>query len=300
MSNVVSVEAPAKVNLHLGVGAVRPDGYHDVVTVLAAVDLCDEVRLSRAAGLSLECQTDLGLPVRDNLAWKAAERLAERFGREPEVAIEVEKLVPAGAGLGGGSSDAAAVLAGLATLWGLDRREPEVEAALVEVAATLGADVPFFLSGGTALFAGRGDRFVRRIEAPRLDIVLVKPDAPVATARAYGAFDRDPLAAAPADALIRACESGDVAAVARSLENNLEEAAVGLVSDVADALAWLRSTEGVLGAAVSGSGSAVFGICDNRDAARRAAEGARRRGWWSTATASRASGVRVRLDEEAS
>lgn len=300
MSATVVVEAPAKVNLHLGVGAVRPDGYHSVETVLQAVSLCDTLRLRSAAELRLTCWPDLAVPDRDNLAWKAAERLAERLGRAPGVAIELSKLVPAGAGLGGGSSDAAAVLTGLAALWEIDFANPAAEAAIAEIAAGLGADVPFFLTGGTALFWGRGDVVVRRLSAPRFDIVLVKPPDSVATAAAYAVFDRTPVAAAPPDALLSACEAQDPEAVARALANNLEAVACGLVPEVADALAWLRRTKGVLGATVSGSGSAVFGVCADRAVAERAAADAQRRGWWSAAVQSRDTGVAVRLDEEAS
>jgi 4-diphosphocytidyl-2-C-methyl-D-erythritol kinase len=294
----VVVEAPAKVNLHLGVGVLRADGYHSVETVLQTVTLTDTLRMRRAASLTLRSVPDIGVPDELNLAWKAAERMAERFGRAPDVEIELRKAIPSSAGLGGGSSDAAAVLAGLAALWQLELSDPDVRQAVHEVAARLGADVPFFLVGGTALFSGRGDMLVRRIRAPQLHIVFVKPSAPVATASAYAAFDAAPVPAASSEVLVEACERGDAVRVARALSNNLGVIAGRLVPEVADALAWVSVAEGVLGAAVCGSGSAVFGVCADAASARIAAEAAGARGWWSLAAESRSSGVTVRLDEE--
>ena len=311
------VEAPAKVNLHLGVGARRSDGFHEVETVLQAIDLRDTLTVRHADVPRFSSTTDLGIPNEDNLAWRAAMLLAERLGREPLVEIVLDKNIPVGAGLGGGSSDAAAVIAALAQLWDVvaveDGNDESAasggsviaaeayarEPVLAEVAELLGADVPFFLRGGTALFAGRGDDFVERIDAPVLDLAIVRPASPVNTAAAYAEYDRIPVPAVSPDALIAACEAHDVEAVARNLANNMERAASSLVPHVADALAWVRAAEGVLGATVAGSGSAVFGICLDTAAARETALAARKIGWWAEAARSRSCGVRVRSLEEA-
>ena len=146
--NSVRVQAPAKVNLFLGVGEVLADGYHAVTTVMHAIDLRDEVVLAPAGVLSLVCVPDVGVPAERNLAWRAATEMGSRFGRDPRVEITLTKHTPHGAGLGGGSSDAAAVIAGLAYLWGADRRDDRC----IGAARALGADVAFFLGED-----GRGD-----------------------------------------------------------------------------------------------------------------------------------------------
>ena len=281
--------APAKVNLYLGVGGLRRDGYHDVETVLHAIDLSDTVTLEPGSGVSLAADTPLGIPAEENLAHRAAVALADRVGRSPDVHIALEKRIPAGAGLGGASSDAAAVLAGLPILW-----DVEVGAeVLAEVAAGLGADVPFFLTGGTALYIGRGDVFERRVDAPALDIAVLNVDEPVSTALAYAEFDRlGPLAPPGARMTVEACESGLVAAVSAALFNNMTDAATSIVPRIADALAYCREQEGVVGGAVSGSGSAVFAVCESREAARAVASAAERAGYWACAAASSSVGVR--------
>jgi len=277
------VRAPAKVNLYLGVGAPRSDGYHDVDTVLQALSLADEVVIAPAAELTVSTEPDIGLPAEENLAHRAAVSLGIALGRTPQVAIDIIKRIPAQAGLGGASADAAAVLVGLARHWGLGVSTAPV---LREVAAGLGADVPFFLGPGTALLTGRGDVPVRPLPTPALEIALVRPPVPVPTGEAYAAFDRTPGEAPPGpEAMVRACESGDAERVAAALYNNLTDASVGLVSEVADALASVREAPGVLDATMAGSGSAVFAVCVSADAAAAVASAAAERGWWgATAT----------------
>ncbi len=204
------IAAPAKMNLHLAVGQLAPDGYHPVDTVLQTLAFGDTVTIT-PGGPGFSCTPDLGLSADENLAWRAARAMAEEFDHPLDVALVVEKRVPAGAGLGGASADAAAVLVGLATLWGAevgDRR-------LVDIARSLGADVPFFLEGGAALFTGRGDVLARRLRALDAPIVLVKPETGVPTGAAYAAFDAlgIPAPVSP-DPLIAALEADDVRAVA--------------------------------------------------------------------------------------
>ncbi len=290
------LSAPAKVNLYLGVGARRADGYHDVETVLQTLSLSDTVVIEPAEDLSVACDTDLGLPAEENLAYRAALALAEALGREPGACISLTKRIPAGGGLGGASSDAAAVLVGLARLWGYTDPGDDgaTEVVLHEVAASLGADVPFFLGGGTALFGGRGDVLTSRYATPRLDIALVKPDEPVPTGAAYAAFDRLLLPTPPGPgAVADACAAGDARGLARVLYNNMTEASVSLVPAVGDVLGWSRSAGGVLGAAVAGSGSTVFAVCESGASALRVVEEARCRGWWAEAAESRVDGVRA-------
>lgn len=168
--------APAKINLALEVTARRDDGYHDIDTVMTTIDLADRVTLRPAAGLtvSLSGPASAGIDPADDLAGRAARGLAAEAGREPDVAIDVEKQIPSPAGLGGGSSDAAAVLRGLARLWRLDWPEER----LVEVAAGVGSDVPFFLTAGAARCTGRGE-IVEPLPdlAPLRLLILVPPGA---------------------------------------------------------------------------------------------------------------------------
>ena len=151
----VTVRAPGKINLHLVVGDLRDNGYHDLTTVFHAVSLVDEVTVRNADVLSLKISGEGAdqLPLDErNLAWRAAELMAEHVGRAPDVSISIDKSIPVAGGMGGGSADAAAVLVALNSLWelGVPRRD------LHTLAAKLGSDVPFALHGGTALGTGRG------------------------------------------------------------------------------------------------------------------------------------------------
>lgn len=281
--------APAKVNLHLAVGAPGPDGYHPVETVLQALAFGDTVTIEHGEPL-FRCMPDLGLAASDNLAWRAAQAMADAFGHALDAAIAVEKRVPAGAGLGGASADAAAVIIGLAELWALEVSTPR----LVEVARTLGADVAFFLEGGAALYTGRGDVLARRLPPLDAAVALVKPAEPVATAAAYAAFDDHgvPSPVSPR-ALIEALESRDVRAAASCLHNAMTASSAGLVPAIADALALVRGCSGVLGAAMAGSGSAVFGVCEDSASADACVELAVSRGLWAVATRTYAGGCLV-------
>jgi len=292
---LLRVTAPAKVNLHLAVGPVGSDGYHTLTGVFHALELADEISIRESSALSLHCETDLGVPATGNLAYRAAVALGEAVGRVPAVEIGLTKRIPHGAGLGGGSSDAAAVIAGLAALWGLDPASGRCTA----VAASLGADVPFFLvPGGCALMVGRGDVVERPLPAlAGAPVVLLRPADPVSTAAAYAAFDERPVAIATPDGVIRALDARDALGLGASLVNNLAAAAISIVPAIADALAWVRCSEGVLGSAVSGSGSAVFALCDSVERAGSIARAASEAGWWSTATALGGSGVAVRETE---
>jgi 4-diphosphocytidyl-2-C-methyl-D-erythritol kinase len=287
------VTAPAKVNLFLGVGPLRPDGYHSVMTVMHTVELADTVTLTPADSLTLTCDTDLGIPAEHNLAYTAAKVFSEVFGVDVLLDIRVEKRIPSGAGLGGGSSDAAAVLAGLA-YWADLLLDDE---RLLRVARTVGADCPFLLHGGAAVMRGRGDERQRTLPAGEWPVAIVKPPTPVPTAEAYRAFDASPLPTGDIRPVTDALCFRDPTALAEGLANNLTPAATSLVPDVADALAWVRQSRGVLGAEMSGSGSAVFAICADTASADAIASEAPDRGWWGASTALRRTGVTVSEEE---
>lgn len=289
----VVAAARAKINLYLAVGAPRADGYHGVTTVAHTLELADEVIVRPGRTLSLTCEPDLGLTGPQNLAWRAARAAGEAFGREPDLEIVVRKEIPAQAGLGGGSADAAAVLRAATVLWDEDLESDRLRAA----ARRLGADVPFLLAGGAALLAGRGDEIVRVFPPLRAPVVVVHPMAPVSTAAAYRAFDV--LQAGPVPSAERTTEAllaGDVAELARNLYNNLTNASIAVAPAVAEALREVRETAGILGAAVAGSGSAVFGIAADDDAAAAAAASIAERGWWARATRM-AAGAADRVEE---
>lgn len=188
------LRAPAKINWSLEVLGRRPDGYHEVRTVLQTIDLCDMVTLETAPGLELRVEgaaRELAdADPRANLAWRAAERLLQRTGARAGARILIEKRIPIAGGLGGGSSDAAAVLRGANRLW--DLRQPLD--ALLEIATTVGSDVPFFLLGGAALASGRGDVVQRLGNGPACELLIAWPAAPPPadkTARLYAALRPD-------------------------------------------------------------------------------------------------------------
>ena len=185
----LTVRARAKVNLGLEVLSRRADGYHELLTLLSAVDLADRVTIEitnrerGAAPISLTCDAPGVPPGPDNLAWRAAEAMRREVGDAPPVRIHLAKAIPVAAGLGGGSADAAAVVAGLDRLWGVRLTGARRQA----LATGLGMDVPFFLGSGAALGTGRGERLAPAPALAPLPLVLVNPGFPLATRDVYGA-----------------------------------------------------------------------------------------------------------------
>lgn len=259
---------PAKVNLYLEVGAKRRDGFHDVVTVFHAVGLHDVLELASADRLTFR---STGLPVprgRTNLVLRAAERLRAETGCRKGAAIRLTKRIPTGAGLGGGSADAAAALLGLNRLWNL--RIPRVP--LLRIAAALGSDVPFFLLGGAAVGSGRGEQL--RPVPSKLDgaAVILKPGFGMPTADAYAALDRtakDRAAcrATTLESVERAVRTGDLDAL--YTHNDFEQP----VFRLHPSLRLLRARMLVNGGhpvVLAGSGSALVGLCRNTGIANAA------------------------------
>lgn len=257
--------APAKVNLFLEVLGKRSDGYHEVETLILAVDLFDtlEVRDDESGRLSLECDPP-GLPTgADNLVYQAADALRRAAGLGRGAAVRLTKRVPSEAGLGGGSSDAAAAIAALDAVWrlGLSRND------LLAVAAAVGSDVGFFLTPPAGWCTGRGER-VEPVPVGRpLDLVVVKPPVGLSTADVYRRV-RVPEKPYTGEAARDALRAGDPEAVANALFNRLQEAAFAAAPEVERAYRRLAGC-GPLGCLVSGSGSSVFAVCrDRADAAR--------------------------------
>lgn len=287
----IVVQAPAKINLYLGVSLQRMlVGYHRLSTLMGTVGLYDQVTLEPSDRLSLICRPSVRTSMENNTASMAALFFAEALDRPADVAITLDKTIPAQAGLGGGSADAAAVLLGLCAAWGIDPFDPLVHG----VAASVGADVPFFLTGGLALMGGAGDQLEETFSAVPFHAVLVRPGgAGVSTPRAYEAFDAHPEPAAPLEPLVDAVAAANVDAMAAACANNLEPAAFELLPATRQVAQFLSAQPGVLNALVTGSGSCVFGLCRDAGAADVAATEAARLGWWSRAVSSTPYGCRI-------
>lgn len=274
-----TVRAPAKINLHLGVGAPREDGFHPLLTVYQAVGICDDVTVSRSAGWSLGVtvpdwmDAELVPVTGDNIVDRAARLLAahhEIDADEIKAEIGIAKSIPVAGGMAGGSADAAAALVALDRLWGVETTDED----LLRIAGELGSDVPFALLGGTALGTGRGEL----VEPVRDDgtwwWVAVVDTEGMSTPEVYRHFDElnpdaDPEPPA-ADDLLEAIHTGDVDLLAASLRNDLQEAAFDLrpaLSDVVDR----GERAGALRGLVSGSGPTCVFLAESADAAREVA-----------------------------
>lgn len=275
----VTLPAFAKINLDLRVLGVRADGYHDLRTVFQSLALHDTVTLTLRRGpFEIAC-TDASVPTdRRNLVWKAASLLcrtavSSRGQNEPTgVLVRLDKRIPAQAGLGGGSANAAVTLLGLAHLWKLALDVP----TLSRLAARLGADVPFFLAGGTALGLGRGDDIYPLADLPGTAVVVVRPAFGVSTVEAYQWLDTD-ARRRPGRERTRPLPPG-WPAWAASLTNDLEPS-VSARHPTIGRIKQALLDAGAVAAAMSGSGSAVFGLFERTDAARRTATDLARPGW---------------------
>jgi 4-diphosphocytidyl-2-C-methyl-D-erythritol kinase len=272
----VHVRAPGKINLFMRVGSVQADGYHDVATAYQAVSLYEDVRawpddeFSVAFGGSVDTS---GLPVdRSNLAIKAAKLLARTAGVPGGVHLEIEKHVPIAGGMGGGSADAAATLVACDALWGTALSKEELHA----LAAKLGADVPFALSGGTAIGTGRGDRLSPALATGSFHWVLAVAEFGLSTPGVYRELDRrreERLAFAPVEmtpvvdtTVLQALRAGDPRLLAGALHNDLQMAALGLAPGLGGILE-LGEAHGALAGLVSGSGPTVAFLVDDAESA---------------------------------
>lgn len=272
MADRVTAQAPAKINLCLGVGPRRADGFHSLATVYQAIDLRDTVTVS-AAGFGLTTVRVCGPAASDvpadatNLAVRAAELLRAARRLDP-VEITIDKRIPVAGGLAGGSADAAATLAACDAWWQLDTPREE----LLALAGQLGSDVPFALLGGTATGLGHGE-IVAPVEVGGEFWWAVRTFAEgLSTPAVYAEFDRlHPHPAPPSvpSALLAALRAGDSVALGRALSNDLHPATFSLQPSLREAL----DEEGVLGALVSGSGPTVLFLCASRRHADRVAAG---------------------------
>ncbi len=277
MARTLVLRPAAKINLTLRVGALRRDGYHDVRTLLQSIGLGDTLTVAARRGPLAFVSSGFGVPVDEsNLVSRAALALWRDLGRDGtprDAHVKLVKQIPLAAGLGGGSADAAAALVGLNAAW--DGRRTRRD--LVRLASTLGADVPFFLQGGTALATGRGDEVFPVDDVRRFGVVVIKPSFGVSTPDAYRWLDED-----------RAAEVPDEASPARDLDLGWHVGPIALANDLQapvarrhpeiTAIVEALRRAGAVGAAMTGSGSAVFGLFSEAHAVK-AARRLRRPDW---------------------
>ena len=275
MTERFTVRAPAKINLHLGVGGPREDGFHPLETVYTSIGLYDDVVAVASSewSLSLDAASYVdaaGVPLDDsNIVVAAARALAELHGRDVVAAVEIVKGIPVAGGLAGGSADAAAALVALDRLLDLQTSDDD----LLRVAADLGSDVPFALYGGHALGTGRGE-VVEPLpagDAVLWWVVVPSTSGGLSTPAVYRHYDvlspgASPVPAA-ASAVVEALAAGDVAALAKALHNDLQAPAIDLRPDLGELIA-LGESSGALRGIVSGSGPTVVFLCAGADTAR--------------------------------
>jgi len=273
LPGAVTVRAPAKVNLELRVGPRRPDGFHDLATVFQAVSLHDEISVTRwdewqvvPAGTYAALIPTNG----DNLAVRAARLMAEQWDVDEKLSIRIDKDIPVAGGMAGGSADAAATLLACDQLWGLGLMRDE----LSELAATLGSDVPFPLTGGNAMGSGRGDQLTPVLARGTFHWVFAISDVGLSTPAVYAECDRlrdldgsatDVPEPQVSSELMAALRSGDPASLGAALHNDLEPAAFSLRPDLKE----LRDAGvefGALGGIVSGSGPTVAFLTESHEA----------------------------------
>lgn len=260
----------AKVNLTLDVLGRRDDGYHEVKMIMQSVGLCDYITVKKRRHRGIVLTTNLPYLPTDgrNIAYKAARLFLDSCAPDAGVRIHIEKHIPVAAGLAGGSGNAAAVLCALNRLFGTGLSDE----MLAQMGLALGADVPFCITGGTALAEGIGERLTALKPVPKMTLLLVKPPVSVSTAEIYTAIDScESLAHPDAAEATAAIEAGDTARIAAAL-GNVMEAVTAEKYPVIRGIKQKLMMNGALGAVMSGSGPTVFGIFDDEKAAKRSAD----------------------------
>ena len=282
--NLLSLIARAKINLYLEIVGDRPDGYHELVMILQNIDLADRIDLktNRSYSITVDCSHREVPTDETNLAYKAArlmsEEFSDAFAKYGGVEITIDKKIPIAAGLAGGSTDAAAVLVGINQMWALGLTQPELQA----LAARIGSDIPFCISGGTAIATGRGEKLAPIPDLDNLWVVLAKyNDLAVSTAWAYQTYRKqfgskypkdtetilDRAAKFPSKPIVTAISHKDGAAIGQLLYNDLEKVVLPEYQQVAQ-LRTICQELGGLGTMMSGSGPTIFTLCQTETEAR--------------------------------
>ncbi len=268
------VPSPAKVNLSLWIKGKRPDGYHELITVLHTINLYDTLYFLPSDRFELEIEGSVSLPLnKSNLIAKAAKLFKKATGIEPKVKVKLEKEIPVGAGLGGGSSNAAATLKGLNTLYGTPLSEEE----LTQLGARIGSDVPFFIKGGLAVAYGRGEK-LKHYNPGSFKLLLVYPNFPCSTKEVYENLPPVKREITVEDAeklIISPLVSGRIGEMVENMENDLERSSAPCIEKVKEVKKVLESCG--LKPLMSGSGSSVFAVItdENFDATLL-----KTRRWW--------------------
>lgn len=263
---MISEKAYAKLNISLDVSKPRPDGYHDMIMIMQAVSLCDEIEIDINGGGNVYARSNLKYIPSDekNLAVKAARLYLKAIGNSSDGAvISIKKVIPVGAGMAGGSTDAAAVLRALNRYYGYALSKEK----LLKIAEETGSDVPFCVLGGTALAEGRGEILTSLPNIPQCTFVICKPEFSVSTPEFFRALDRIKLRTHPdTSGIVSALKSGELKQICRRMYNVFEDVPDRRMRTVAE-IKRLLLDGGAEGAVMTGTGSAVFGIFTEPDAA---------------------------------
>lgn len=271
----LNYKARAKINLSLDVLRRLENGYHEVKMVMQTIDLYDELILKKRQDpdiiLRINSADNLG-KLEDNLIYKAAKRMQERYHIEQGIEVSLKKNIPVAAGMAGGSTDAAAVMLAMNEMFALGRSREE----LMELALPLGADIPFCIMGGTALAEGIGEKLTPLPQPPHAEIVVVKPPIMVSTQKVYQSLDFNEMEKHPdIDGMVKALEEGDLSGITQRLENMMEtvtETEFPIITDIKKML----TDNGAWGAVMSGSGPSIFGVFPDAATAAEAAGYVRR------------------------
>lgn len=261
---MISLDAHAKINLSLDVLNKRDDGYHNLQMIMQTIQLHDTISISEIpSGIEIHCEAKYVPNNSNNIAYKAAEAMINKYKLDAGVRIVIDKKIPVAAGLAGGSTDAAAVLKGINTLFKLGINQDE----LMQIGKTIGADVPYCIMGGTALAEGIGEKLTPLTQFNDIPILLIKPRIGVSTAWVYKNLDLNRINDRPnTEMLISALAKRDVSFIAQNMGNVLES--VTLVKyPVIDKIKKTLIEKGALGSMMSGSGPTVFGIFEDKEKA---------------------------------
>ncbi len=260
--NSIALKCPAKINLSLDILGKRPDGYHELQTVMQSVSLYDEIKIEKTQGkrISLSCNFSY-VPVDErNVAYKAADRFFEATGINQPIHITIKKIIPVGAGLAGGSTNAAGVLTGLNKMFG----NPLSDEKIFEIGKSVGADVPFCIKGGTCFCEGLGEILTPLKPMPNCFFVIVKPKESVSTPKVYSLISKNPIVNRPyTDKLLKTIEDENLESLCKYTFNVMEDTAISICPSIANVKSLLLKYS-PMSVMMSGSGSSVFAIFNNQ------------------------------------
>lgn len=269
--NSIDLKSRAKINLSIDVLGKRDDGYHIVEMIMQTIDLYDNLKITKIEGDFIKIKSDSeDIPLnQDNIVYKAADILKKRFNIKDGVEISIQKNIPVAAGMAGGSSNAAAVLVGLNKVWNLGLSESELK----EIGLQLGADVPFCITGGSALAQGIGEELTNiHGLSEGVNILVCKPDIFVSTKEVYQSLDMNKVQKRPENQkLIESLKNDDIKYVSENMVNVLEEVTASKYKEIKQIEATMMKNK-ALGSMMSGSGPTVFGLFDDKEYAIKAKE----------------------------